>query len=86
MLKGYKRVYLRNEDSWRSENWSEYQKCILVSWARLILDCNTVKHGQNQLICHFALKTCHISSENGYISETKLDVGLKIGQNIRNAL
>ena len=52
--------------------------------AQLILDCNTVEHGQNQLICHFAMKTCHISSQNGYISEIKLVEGLKIGQNIKN--
>ena len=36
-------------------------------------------------MCHFVLKTCHISSQNGYISETKPGGGLKIGQNIRNA-
>ena len=50
------------------------------------LHCNTVEHRQNQLICHFAMKTCHISSQNGYISETKLVEGLKIGQNIKNVL
>ena len=63
---------------------SEYQKCILVSCAQLISDCNTVEHGQNQLIGHFAVNICHISSQNGYISATKLAGGLKIGQNIRN--
>ena len=57
---------------------------ILVSWTQLILDLNSTEHGQNQLICHFALKICHISSQNGYISATKLGGGLKIGQNIRN--
>ena len=29
------------------------------------------------------MKTCHISSQNGYISETT-GGGLKIGQNIKN--
>ena len=47
---------------WRFENWSEYQKCPLVSCAQLILDLNGTEHGQNQLICHFTLKICHISS------------------------
>ena len=47
---------------WRFENWSEYQKCPLVSCAQLILDLNATEHGQNQLICHFTLKICHISS------------------------
>ena len=65
-------------------NRSEYQKCPLVSCAQLILDLNSTEQGQNQLICHFALKTCHISSQNGYFTETKQGGGLKIGQNIRN--
>ena len=38
------------------ENWSEYQKCPLVSCAQLILDLNATEHGQNQLICHLHSK------------------------------
>ena len=43
-------------------------------------------HGQNQLICNIALKSCHISSQNAYISESKLDGGLKLGQNIQKCI
>ena len=38
-----------------------------------------LEHSQNQLIYHFALKTCHISSQNVYIFETKLGGEQTIG-------